>query len=388
MKLCYVLPQYYDDSAENFYHIANFLEQLGKKVQLYVVIERSNTEPDIKNAQEIYCLDSGQKKLSKINRFYKLIRIYFVLYNQGVHVFFARSSLTGVFPIMIANRLLNFNRAVIIFWSCGQDIVPISLKPTHRNFNRIISKIIAWFSFKGISYLATGPELMVDFYNTQYKIPKSKILTLYNDISLTRFEPINAQNKSNLKQKLLGSDRKVMLFVHTFNKSRGVDLLPSIAKLIKDRKENVLVLAIGRAGDYSSELNYQINENHLEDYLINLGQIANKDIDKYYKIADLFLMPSRGEGFPRVLLEAMACACPTISFDVGGVANILPPSIAQELLIPVNDEERFIEESLNLITNNSALEKLGSKSLERASDFSTDKIVDMYVNSFSSIDKK
>ena len=28
MKLCYVLPQYYNDSAENFFHIANFLEEL------------------------------------------------------------------------------------------------------------------------------------------------------------------------------------------------------------------------------------------------------------------------------------------------------------------------------------------------------------------------
>ena len=44
MKLCYVLPQYYDNSAENFFHIANLLEELGKKVELYVVIEHSNIE--------------------------------------------------------------------------------------------------------------------------------------------------------------------------------------------------------------------------------------------------------------------------------------------------------------------------------------------------------
>ena len=44
MKLCYVLPQYHDNSAEIFFHIANFLEELGKKVELYVVIEHSNIE--------------------------------------------------------------------------------------------------------------------------------------------------------------------------------------------------------------------------------------------------------------------------------------------------------------------------------------------------------
>ena len=54
MKLCYVLPQYYDNSAENFYHITNFLEELGQKVELYVVIEQSNTKPNILNIEKLY----------------------------------------------------------------------------------------------------------------------------------------------------------------------------------------------------------------------------------------------------------------------------------------------------------------------------------------------
>ena len=46
--------------------------------------------------------------------------------------------------------------------------------------------------------------------------------------------------------------------------------------------------------------------------------MPNREIDKFYKIADLFLMPSRGEGFPRVLLEAMACKTPIIATSVDG----------------------------------------------------------------------
>ena len=40
-------------------------------------------------------------------------------------------------------------------------------------------------------------------------------------------------------------------------------------------------------------------DNKLEEYLINFGQIPNRIIDRYYKTADLFIMPSKGEGFPR-----------------------------------------------------------------------------------------
>ena len=385
MKLCYVLPQYYDDSTENFFHIANFLEELGKKIELYVVIEHSNIKPNIANLKKIYVLDDGLSNISSFYRLIKLIRLYFELYNEGVNIFFARSSLTGILPLVIANRILNFNRTNIIFWSCGQDVVPLSYFPTKKNIKRLISKILAWFAFRSINYLATGPELMVDYYHSNYNISRSKILNLYNDISLTRFHPLSAQEKVIRKGKLLSTNKKVMLFVHTFNKRRGADILPLIAQEIKDGKMDTVIVAIGRPGDYSSELNHQISKYQLQDCFVNLGQVANKDIDKYYKIADLFIMPSRGEGFPRVLLEAMACACPTLSFDVGGVANILSHSTTEELLMPLGDEKRFVEQSLRLISDNSLLTELGQKSYKKSLYYATDNIVEMYTDCLSKL---
>ena len=52
MKLCYVLPQYHKNSAENFFHIANFLSELGKKVELFLIIEHSDCDPKINNIEE------------------------------------------------------------------------------------------------------------------------------------------------------------------------------------------------------------------------------------------------------------------------------------------------------------------------------------------------
>ena len=163
MKVCYVLPQYYKNSAENFYHIINFLSELGKKVELYVVIEHCDITPKINNTKEIFILDD---KLKSVSRFARLISIYFVLYKKGVGIFFARSSLTGVLPLIIANRFLNFGRANVVFWSCGQDVVPLLFFPNKKNIKRLVSKLLAWFAFKGINFLATGPELMVDYYLT------------------------------------------------------------------------------------------------------------------------------------------------------------------------------------------------------------------------------
>jgi glycosyltransferase involved in cell wall biosynthesis len=382
MKLCYVLPQYYKNSSENFFHIANFLSELGTKVELYVVIEHCDITPKINNIKEIFILGDELRSVSRSSR---LISIYFELYKKGVSIFFARSSLTGVLPLVFANRFLNFNCARVVFWSCGQDVVSLSFFPNKKNIKRLVSKILARFSFKGVNFLATGPELMVDYYHQQYKIPKHKILTLYNDISLDRFYPLSIQDKATSKEEILGTNKKVMLFVHTFNECRGADLLPLIAKNIQDKKLNMIIVAIGRPGDYSDKLEQKIKENNLQDCLLNVGEVANKDITKYYQLADLFLMPSRGEGFPRVLLESMACGCPTLSFEVGGVANILPVDTIKELLIPLDNENKFIEQSIKLISDQKLLERLSKYSYQKAKQYRTEDIVDMYIDRLSEI---
>jgi glycosyltransferase involved in cell wall biosynthesis len=380
MKLCYVLPQYYKNSSENFFHIANFLSELGKQVELYVVVEHCDTTPKINNVKKIFILDDGSNSISSFGRLVRLVNIYFEMYKKGVTVFFARASLTGVLPLVIANRFFNFSRASVVFWSCGQDIVPLSFSPNKKNIKRLVSKLLAWFVFRGVNYLATGPELMADYYHQHYKIPQHKILTLYNDISMERFYPLSAQQKAISKEAILDTNKKVMLFVHTFNECRGVDLLPLIAKNIKDKKLNVVIVAIGRPGDYSDKLTQEIKANNLQDYLLNLGKVPNKDIAKYYQTADLFLMPSRGEGFPRVLLESMACGCPALSFEVGGVADILPVDAIKELLIPLDNENKFVEQSIKLISDQHLLEELSKYSYQKVKQYSTDHIVDMYVD--------
>ena len=380
MKLCYVLPQYYKNSSENFFHIHNFLSELGKQVELYVVVEHCDATPKINNVKKIFILDDGSNSISSFGRLVRLVNIYFEMYKKGVTVFFARASLTGVLPLVIANRFFNLNRTSIIFWSCGQDVVPLSFSPSKKNIKRLVSKLLAWFVFRGVNYLATGPELMADYYHQHYKIPQHKILTLYNDISMERFYPLSAQQKAISKEAILDTNKKVMLFVHTFNECRGADLLPLIAKNIKDKKLNVVIVAIGRPGDYSDKLTQEIKANNLQDYLLNLGKVPNKDIAKYYQTADLFLMPSRGEGFPRVLLESMACGCPALSFEVGGVADILPVDAIKELLIPLDNENKFVEQSIKLISDQYLLEELSKYSYQKVKQYSTDHIVDMYVD--------
>jgi glycosyltransferase involved in cell wall biosynthesis len=380
MKICYVLPQHHQNSAENFFHIINFLEELGKKVELYVVIEHGDSTSIVNSAQQTFVLSTQENPISHFSRAFKIIQIYFQLYKKGVDIFFSRASLTGVLPLILANRILNFNRSSIVFWSCGIDVIPLSYFPNRRNIKRLISKLLARIVYIGINYLATGPEKMVDHYHQLFQIRKNKILTLYNDISLNRFFPLPNHEKLRFKKELLNSQKIILLFVHTFNRSRGADLLPLIALELKNKCLDAVIIAIGRPGDYSSELDLQIENNQLQNYLINLGQIPNRKIENFYQISDLFLMPSRGEGFPRVMLEAMACSSPTLAFDVGGVSEIMGYSVQNELLIPLNEKDKFIDQAIKLTQNKKLRNHLGNAAYAKVTEYSTENIVEMYTN--------
>jgi len=388
MKICYVLPQYDENSAENFFHIINFLEELGKKVELYIIIEYGDSTTIINSAKQIFVLSDHNNSSSHFSRASKIIQIYFALYNKGVNLFFARASLTGVLPLILANRFLNFNRSRVIFWSCGIDVIPLSYFPNIKNIKRLLSKVLIRFVFIGINYLATGPEKMANYYHQIFNIPKNKIVTLYNDISLNRFYPLPSQEKREVKKELINSQKAVLLFVHTFNRSRGVDLLPLIALKLKNKNIDAVIIAIGRPGDYSSKLDLEIEGNQLQNHLINLGQIPNSKIEKFYQISDLFLMPSRGEGFPRVMLEAMACKSPPIVFDVGGVSEIMSYTMQNELLIPLNESDKFIDQVIKIIQNEALTNQLGNDAYQKVKEYSTENIVEMYFNALSRIHKK
>jgi len=106
----------------------------------------------------------------------------------------------------------------------------------------------------------------------------------------------------------------VFLFVSQsiHNYRKGFDLLQDA--LIKLDSENITLLIIG----YSE--NTQISNLNC----INMGSVYDeKKLSYYYSLADAFIIPSREDNLPNVMLESLCCGTPVISFDLGGMAEII-----------------------------------------------------------------
>jgi glycosyltransferase involved in cell wall biosynthesis len=135
-----------------------------------------------------------------------------------------------------------------------------------------------------------------------------KALTVIpNGIDTTIFTP---GNKITLRHKLnLPLDKKIVVFV-----AQGGDHDPRkgweyIARLTQTHPDTLFLCIGGTRANVVGNIRYVAN-------LIDPRALAD-----YYRAADVFLFTSLAENFPLVVLEAMACGLPIVSFDVGGVSE-------------------------------------------------------------------
>ena len=97
-----------------------------------------------------------------------------------------------------------------------------------------------------------------------------------------------------------------------------------------------------------------------------LGQLGfGQPVCDFLDSIDLFVMPSRAEGLPRALVEAMARACPCIGSDVGGIPELL----AAEDLVPPNDPEALARKIMEVTADPQRMKAMSERNLARAKQF-------------------
>ena len=140
-------------------------------------------------------------------------------------------------------------------------------------------------------------ERLIDLYDLRNST------TIYNSVDIDL-----AIEKS---KESINEPRPYILSVGRLVNVKGFDLL--IEAYAKSKaKENFDLLICGE-GEIRHELQSLINKLGLTDKVILKGNVDNPFA--YYANAEYYVLSSRNEGFPNILIEALACSCPCISFD-------------------------------------------------------------------------
>lgn len=151
------------------------------------------------------------------------------------------------------------------------------------------------------------------------------IHVIANGVNLERFYPANPIERRKLRQELgLPADSKIVLFVGALIKRKGIDVLLDAWEIIVSQEKKALLVLVGPFPASTSELGQaftQLERMQSNRQLMRIGCVSN--VEDYFRAADIFVFPSRREGFPNSLLEAFACGLPTIITPFLGLGNEL-----------------------------------------------------------------
>jgi glycosyltransferase involved in cell wall biosynthesis len=129
-------------------------------------------------------------------------------------------------------------------------------------------------------------------------------------------------------------NQKQVIFVGRLNEQKGLEYLIDTWERVH-QKHNDWILQIYGDGEQRELLHHLISEARLENSVV-VNQPTRQIMDKYLE-SSIFLLTSRFEGFGMVLIEAMACGVPVVSFDCPwGPADIIK-----------NGEDGFLVDYLN-----------------------------------------
>ena len=199
-------------------------------------------------------------------------------------------------------------------------------------------------------------------------------LCLANPVAwpLPRFAPDPDPTDWLARQKV-GADQQVLLAVGTKAHQKGFDRLVAMFALLRERHPQVHLVILGMDAvpyhgvDQQAQLRRMLP--HASHSLHFPGRVGN--VQDWYERADLFLLPSRYEGFPNVLLEAMASGCCCVSSDCPqGPAELIRDGVNGRLLPNDANPQTWADVVSALLVDSDRRRRLACRALEVRQRFS------------------
>lgn len=236
--------------------------------------------------------------------------------------------------------------------------VPIKLITTFHGYD-----IRAGISKGGIIYknLKTHGDVIIAIspYNKEkligFGFDSSQLVSINNGINTTNFKPSHIKSTSDSKIKIISVGRLVEI--------KGFDMALYALKNVLEKFDNYQIeyTIIGEGHQYNI-LNQIAIELNISNQVVFKGALSSEQISDQLKHSDFYLLSSRNEAIPTVVLEAQACALPVVATNVGSVKDVVLEGV-NGYLAEVNIES-ITEALLKMIDNKNNWKTFGNNSRE------------------------
>lgn len=312
VKICFVIPSMKGGGAEKMImNIANYLDKRRYEVKVILFWNEGHNLDKLDKQIEIIDLKSNLNILGLLKLIWmlKVIECDLILTSLG-----PLNALISPFLYLFKNKKIIaretnvpsiIHKLQILKGKKIYRIIDVLYKYTYRNYDLII---------------AQSDDMKNDLIRN-YKISEKKIIKINNLIDEKLIDSLIDEELNYDKEKIN------ILCIGRLSYQKGFDLLIKQLQYIKNLDLKVTILGDGEEKESLIKLAKDL---HVIDKITFVG--FDKNPFKFLKKTDVFLFPSRVEGFPNSLIEALACGVPAIaSTSKGGINEIIKSEFNGEI---------------------------------------------------------
>lgn len=365
--------------------VSHLLKHMKDEFEIHLALFHKVIDYEI--PEEIKIFDLGQsEKLNPVSVFLKIPLLSYRLYKycreHRIHT-----------SISFLNRPCYVNALMRSLW--GYDGKIVMCERTHQstlllNNGRLyssISRALLKFSYKRASLVLTNSysskaDLIENFHI------KTPIQVIHNPIDLHFIQEQAQEPVSGIFQRGFFH----FIYVGGFRKEKNLTLLLQALYIVKNLQVRLIIVG---GGEQEDMLLHMVTELGLQMNVLFCG--FDKNPYKYINRGDCFVLSSYVEGFPNVLLEALACGKSVISTDCkSGPREILSPAsdlnheafsnyeiVEYGILTPVNDVTNLAAAMRKIYEDENLRTSFEQKAISRAEHFDVEEIKQYFHVAFS-----
>jgi len=272
---------------------------------------------------------------------------------------------------------------VVLF--CGVDPgTALMIESRYKSiFKRILCKALALYSKKIFSLMVTHIPTIVtgeDLFN-RYKNKNPNLYKIFSTrVHIGEIEKELIQQRRHLRHNFN------ILTVTRIVPVKTLEYLIDAVAEIRNLKVNALLKIVGPLEDidYFFFLQNKIKKLNLERVIQFVGAVSYKDLIKFYREADVFVLPSVSEGTPKVIPEAMAKALPIVATRVGGIPEMVTNG-REGILVNPKDTAGLARALQRLAQDKELKRKMSQASIKKSYQFTVEVQIQKLANIIKTI---
>ncbi len=222
------------------------------------------------------------------------------------------------FDVVHAHDWMTYQAGIAVASMCGKPLVIHVHSTEFDRSGEHVNQRIYDIERQGMHFahkIIAVSHLTKKIVLARYGVPADRVEVVYNAIDFNGFEPPQTQVD-------IGRDEKLVLFLGRITMQKGPEYFIAAAKKVLEVVENVRFVMAG-SGDMTRRMIELAAQMGIGHRVLFTGFLRGPDVERVFRMADLYVMPSVSEPFGIAPLEAMQNDVPVIISKQSGVSEVL-----------------------------------------------------------------